>query len=265
MSGKYLITSLSSRIVYIILAFFSVLFRVYHPGTLSYLFILVSVLYIVGFEIYAQITRKNVKKTLKNTVAAMNLQTVNRLGSFPLPVVVCDGAGDILWYSEKFVDFAGEAFVAKLNNIKTLDRSLPSSDRPEVTIGEKTASVYVDKDETDNGVMYILYFFDKTDYAVLKREQQLLKPVAAYLTIDNYDELFKNIREGDSSVAVATIDDAVMHWAAQADGIIKKQRKTDTSSFLKTDLSSSFQPTVSIYSIKSEICLLSAPFRQRCQ
>jgi c-di-AMP phosphodiesterase-like protein len=225
MSGKYIITSLSSRIIYIVLAVFSVLFRIYHPGTLSYIFILVSVLYIIGFEIYARITKKNVKKTLKNTVAAMNLRTVNRLGAFPLPVVICDDGGDILWYSEKFVDFAGEPFVAKLNNVKTLDRLLPSSDLSELAIGEKTASVYVDKDETDNGTMFILYFFDKTDYAVLKREQQLLKPVAAYLTIDNYDELFRNIREGDSSVAVATIDDAVMHWAAQADGIIKKTEK----------------------------------------
>ena len=120
MSGKYIITSLSSRIIYIILAVFSVLFRIYHPGTLSYIFILVSVLYIVGFEIYARITKKNVRKTLKNTVAAMNLRTVNRLGAFPLPVVICDDGGNILWYSEKFVDFAGEPLVAKLNNIKII-------------------------------------------------------------------------------------------------------------------------------------------------
>ena len=225
MNGKYLVTALSSRIVYIILIVFSILFRIYFPGTLSYVFILVSVLYIVGFEIYARITKKNVKKTLKNTVAVMNLRTANRLGSFPLPVVICEESGNILWYSEKFVDLAGETFVSKLNNIKTVDRSLPASDRAEVSISDKTVAVYVDKDETSNGIMYILYMFDKTDYALLKREQQLLKPVAAYLTIDNYDELFKNIREGDSSVAVATIDDAVMQWAAKAEGIIKKTEK----------------------------------------
>ncbi|MBO5036481.1 MAG: DHH family phosphoesterase [Clostridia bacterium] len=225
MNGKYIVTSLASRISYIILAAFSILFRIYYPGTLSYVMILVSVLYIVGFEIYAQLTQRNVKKTLKNTIAVMNLNSVKRLGKFPLAVVVCDEKGDTLWYSDKFVDLAGEEYVSSLHNVKTLDRSLPESDRTGIVLGDKTLSVYVDKDETDGRRMNILYFFDRTDYAVLKREQQLLKPVAAYLMIDNYDELFRNIREGESSVAVATIDDAVMQWAAKTDGIIKKTEK----------------------------------------
>ena len=225
MNGKYIITSLSSRISYLILAVFSILFRIYHPGTLSYIFILVSVVYIIGFEIYARITKRNVKKTLKNTISIMNLNSVKRLGKFPLPVVICDNSGDILWYSEKFVDLAGEEFVSGLHNVKTIDRVLPDSDRSGISLGDKTLSVFVDKSEKDNTVLNILYFFDRTDFAVLKREQQLLKPVAAYLMIDNYDDLFRDIREGDSSVAVATIDDAVMQWAAKTDGIIKKTEK----------------------------------------
>ena len=174
MNGKYIITSLSSRISYVILAVFSVLFRIYYPGTLSYVLILVSVLYIIGFEIYAQLTQRNVKKTLRNTISVMNLNTVKRLGKFPLAVVICNDKGDILWYSEKFVDLAGEEYVSTLYNIKTLDRSLPGADRSGIVLGEKTLSVFVDKDETEDRKMNILFFFDRTDYAVLKREQQLL-------------------------------------------------------------------------------------------
>lgn len=225
MNGKYIITALSSRISYIILAAFSLLFRIYHPGMLSHIMLLVSVLYIIGFEIYAQITKRSVKKTLKNTLAVMDLKSVKRLGEFPLAVIICDNRGDILWYSEKFVDLAGEAFAAELHNVKSINRSLPDIGVSEVNIGEKTLSVYIDKDEREDRKMNILYFFDRTDYVLLKREQQLLKPVAAYLMIDNYDELFRNIREGESSVAVATIDDAVMQWAAKTDGIIKKTEK----------------------------------------
>jgi len=225
MSSKYLIITVASRISYVIVALFAVLFRINYPSELSYIFMLVAVVYIAGFEIFAQITRKSVRKTLKNTVSVMNLDAVQRLGEFPLPVIVCDDCGDILWYSECFVDLVGDESLSNVISVKSIDKNILSGEVSSVVFADKSFTVYIDKDNVDEKTLYILYFFDITDYTALKREQQLLKPVVAYVTVDNYDELFRNVREGDTSVAMAKIDDALMQWASKTDGIIKKTDK----------------------------------------
>ena len=222
MFGKYLVNSLVARLSYVILAIFCVLFRIYYPGTISYTFMLVSFCYIIIYEIYAALTRNNTKKVLKNTISVMNLNSVKRLSEFPLPVVVCDENGELLWYSEKFIVLIGETFLAKLKTIKALDENILTSKQSEVSVGDSAFEVYSDGCIINEKQMYILYFFDKTDYVTLQREQQLLKPVVAYILLDNYDEIFKNVKESDRSVAMAKIEDALSLWAQETSGIIRK-------------------------------------------
>lgn len=220
MTIKRILLEVSVRVSYLVLAVFCALFRFYYPSTLSYVFMVVSVLYVISFEIYVYISSRNMKKTLKKIASVSDSENIGRLYSFPMPLVACQSNGDIVWMNEKFVEILGDQYCSKLYSVKEFGSNILDSSPVTVSIADKVFSVYSYR--TSEKAPVTLIFDDNTDYSILKKEQQLLKPVVAYLMIDNFDELFKNIRESDTSVSVAKIDETIIDWASKTSGIIKK-------------------------------------------
>lgn len=222
MKGKYLITALSARIVYLVLALFSLLFQVFCPGILSNAFVLCSGCYILLYEIYARIMRHNVKKIMKNTVAMLDLTSLKRLEEFPIPILISDSDGEVLWYSESFCDAFGEEYTVSLDSVFSINKDILKQKTLTVDIEKGNYYICSDCSVMNGKELYVLYFFDKTELMTLKREHELSKPVVAYILVDNYDELFKNVKESDRAVAMASVDDTISKWTQGTTCILRK-------------------------------------------
>ena len=225
MKGKTLLTAVAARSSYIILAVFVVLFQVFNPGILSNAFLLCAGCYILLFEVYVHILRHNVKKIMKNTVAMLDLTSLKRLEEFPIPILICGADGEVLWYSECFCDTFGEEYTVNLNSVFKIDPDILKNRTVSVDFAGGNYYICSDCSVMNDKEMYVLYFFDRTDLVKLQTEHNNSKPVVMHILVDNYDELFKNVKESDRSVAMATIDDAISKWAQGTTCILRKIEK----------------------------------------
>lgn len=212
------------RLQYIILVLLAVCLYLSSSGhPVSYIIIAATALYIILFEIFLYLHNRNLKITSENILSFLDITARKRLTEFPIPVIISDNNGEIIWFSELFADCIGEDVAVTLKSVQAIDERLPDHrNLANVLFGGRSFSIYTDKSDMNGREMYIYYLFDTTDYNNLIHEHEMSAPVVSYLLIDNYDELFSMASEGEKNHAMAQIDEAVSAWLSDVKGILRK-------------------------------------------
>lgn len=215
------------RLQYIVLLLLSVfLFLSSGRHPFSYIVIAATALYMIAFEVFLHLHNRNLKLTSENILSFLDITARKRLTEFPIPVIISDGKGEIIWFSELFAESIGEEVAITLKSVQAIDERLPSKrNLSNVMFGGKSFSVYTDKSEMNGREMYICYLFDTTDYNNLILEHKMSSPVVGYFLIDNYDELFSMASEAEKNHAMAQIDEEVSAWLAKVKGILRKTER----------------------------------------
>ena len=229
--------------------------RVFEANTIPYLIALVlfavvtlvlKYLYLAAAEggaillliIYSFINRRKKRKALKAYIdsVAYNAETAkdSTLMNFPLPIVVFRLSDSrIIWGNEMFFSICGldgirtDASVAELIpefsgkwliEGKTQHPGLLEySGRKYQICGN---IVRPSKEDAGESFMGIAYWLDVTDYDNIRREYELSRPVAAVITIDNFDELVKNQPERTKNDLRDAVGDKLTQWSDDKNGIL---------------------------------------------
>lgn len=159
----------------------------------------------------------------------------NTLLNFPLPIVVFRlDDSRIIWGNEMFFSISG------LSGSRTdisLAELIPEFSGKWLMEGKtKSPDLFELKDRkyqicgnivrsgagdgNDQHFMAIAYWIDVTEYENIRDEHELSKPVAAILTIDNYEELMKNQPERVRNDLRDAVGDKLDQWGANTNGII---------------------------------------------
>ncbi len=182
---------------------------------------LLFVSYIVFNEIRLLLASRKKKNLAHAIVDMLNMTSQKRLVEFPLPIIISDEKGIILWYNEAFTDSTEENTLLTLHNVRQLDREILTRRTSEVRFDGKNYSVYMDCYQFgEANEMFILYLFDTTEHHLLQREYDLSRPVVAHLIVDNYDEVFTGMKESERSAVMALIDEEIDAWAQASGGIL---------------------------------------------
>lgn len=172
-------------------------------------------------EIRLFIARRKKKKLAHTVVDMLNMTSQKRLVEFPLPVVISDEKGDILWYNETFIDAVGEEAVIPLFTVRQLDATILENRVTELEFNGRFYSAYRDCYKfSEHREMFIFYLFDTTDYYLLHKEHELSRPVVAHLIVDNYDEVFTGMKGSERSALMALVDETIDAWAQESGGIL---------------------------------------------
>jgi len=179
-------------------------------------------LYILLFEIYFLIQNKDVHKLSRDVVSILNMTSQKRLIDFPIPIIISDSNGEIVWYNEIFIDTVGTEYMKNFNSTYQISEDLLTTRVLKVFFADKHFVSYQDCSILSGRELYIFYLFDISDHHTLIYEYNQTRPVVAHVLIDNYDELFQSAKESEKSSAMALIDEAVNKWAQDSNGILKK-------------------------------------------
>lgn len=217
------------RLHYILLAVFAVASNIVSDKPFFRILIIVTLVYIGGFELYAAIKRKSARSLSESFIDLLDFNEQERLMAFPLPVVLADRKGDIIWYNDPFIKATDGADLSKFDSVFKLSKDIFSKRTVKVSFASKYFTVVTDKCKIRERELAVLYFFDITDYQQLQIKYNQQKPVIAHILVDNYDELFQISKESEKSTAMAVIDNALTEWAQSVGGII---RKTEKDSYL---------------------------------
>ncbi len=157
----------------------------------------------------------------------------NTLSKIPVPLVIVDNKGRILWGNGIFIENVnGEIYGKKIGEFikefspkKVYDKTI--TEYSKVNIGDKfynvlTSTIDINGSKDENNFIVLLYFFDITNYYNIEKTYNEKKSIVMLLEIDSYDEVIKSTEEANRPALIAEIDKGVNSFASSIEGLIRK-------------------------------------------
>jgi len=186
------------------------------------LFILIA---IVRFKA----TRKKTKKRLVKLADRLDFSKRTSLESFPLPLLVCDNKGKIIWYNKLFYQSLIENSSPKSGLASDFTagysaEEIISSGSINVDFASNSYSVYAGRFIYGNNNYYALYFVDDTSLKETVRKYFATRPVVLLIETDNIDELNGGYKESERAEIRSGIEALIENWAGRFTCIMRKLR-----------------------------------------
>ena len=182
-------------------------------------------------------TRRETGQYLETLIDHTQGSTRDVMMNFPMPVVIATiGAGRILWWNELFEDImrTGDSVMEQrmtdfahgfdANWLLEMDGAKGVYPTP-VNVGGRVYELYgsiVSQPDGAPSTLMTLYWHDCTEDQDCRRRLEEGNPVAAVISIDNYEELVKGITDSEKSKVLSQIDQKVNEWAGPMHGLLRK-------------------------------------------
>ncbi len=192
-----------------------------------------AVLY-VYYGVVMKRRQRDVRHYLEELSDNIDIEEQQTLSQFPLPMTVCMiGTGQIVWCNEQFnqvYDMEDSLFDVVLEDIVPgFDATWLMEKRAaypsEVKIDDKYYMVIgslVKPQDNSTPVLMTLYWIDSTELVHLRREYEESRPVVSIISIDNYEELVKNVSDSEKATLLAAVDNRIGEWAKNVHGVLRK-------------------------------------------
>lgn len=157
----------------------------------------------------------------------------NTLSKIPMPLVIVNSEGEILWGNSLFTSVVPKNIYGKNINIIIKDFNIEKILDKKIDIFEKividknifnvlVSPIEINNNKHDKKYIVILYFIDKTDYYTIAEMYSDKKTVVALVECDNYDEVIKSTEEQNRPALIAEIDKRINSFASSLEGFIRK-------------------------------------------
>ncbi len=158
----------------------------------------------------------------------------------PIPLVLIETDGDIVWRSKKFVEEFGQVNdisnslnsivkeikldIEKNENVKEIVKQFNIGNKFYRIRGTVLKSKRKDK-RRQREYMLSLYFIDETKYNELFDTYNKSKPCIGVMMIDNYDEITQMILPERKIELLAKIEKTIIEWVTSTGGLIIKTER----------------------------------------
>ena len=196
----------------------------------------VIVVSILVYLLILFITYNNRKTSIDRIVKTIDsfmlkLKTDDSILDFPLPALIVNSDGEILWNNAGFDDlFKGvnkekyvESIIKELDedydeNFSGIDRELSIHDKHYRLLGN-----LVNVRKKGNQEKYLmLYFIDRNDYYKLYRAYEDSKDCVGIILVDNYDEVVQGVQDNEKASLIASVETHLRSWFEFTGGIFMK-------------------------------------------
>lgn len=186
---------------------------------------------------FSRIRRKEWNRFVEDLSTNLDVAGRNTLSKIPMPLVIVDSNGFILWVNSVFSEIVSKSFYGKNVNVfikdfniqKILDKNGGQFERVNVEkdIYNVLASpVEVGEDKQGKSYIILLYFINKTDFYTMYETYNEKKPVVALIEVDNFDEVNKSTEDIYRPALIAEIDNRINAFAASIESISRKYDDT---------------------------------------
>lgn len=186
----------------------------------------IILLYILLAEYYG-VKRKKIEldRYIEDIFFSMDKASKTVLAKIPLPAVILNDRGEIIWYNTHYSQTFNEneeikKLIKKYVTAKTeeLKGQIEFNGRYYSVL--KIESSFKKKREGDTSAT--LLFFDDTDYVQLKKSLATSRPVVAHIMIDNYEEALMSVEDVKRAVISSEIEKKLSEWASSIKAFLKK-------------------------------------------
>lgn len=150
------------------------------------------------------------------------------LQSFPLPLVMVDEAGRLLFCNKLFISQVTDDTVPVVG--MPLEQLFEGVTNDQLATGHALAlqhnrrqyTAVVSTIRCDKGQRYILYLSDDTELKDTAAEYKASRPVVLQICIDNLEEATERLRAGDRARIIGQIETMLEDWISGDGGILQK-------------------------------------------
>lgn len=180
------------------------------------------------------IRQREITKYIENLTFNIDSAAKDTLLNFPMPLVVLELDGTIIWYNSSFRKiFDGEALLEKTIHSfieelspESLTSGISNISR-EIVVNSKHYSVLgnfvkIDKKADNKSYILMLYFIDNSELVELRKKYENEKVTVGMIVIDNYDDLMQSMADSNRSQMLAEIEKQVTRWAEHTGGVLRK-------------------------------------------
>lgn len=220
---------------------------------------------LLGFLTYYYISSNSRRKVeiasyIENLNFNIDAATKDTLLNFPMPLVVTERNGSVIWYNSSFKKISEKEdisekvikpFVEEIEAVSHIAANAegplpsaagsangslsgvpqnPSSASKQISLNgmhyQVLCNVVGQERKPDAGSsILILYFIDITQFVELKKSYADEKITTGIIVIDNYDDLMQSMEDANRPQMLAEIDKRVVQWMFHTNGIIKKYER----------------------------------------
>lgn len=218
----------------LLLLIFSVFGFVTDNNAVAFALVAAFVLVLVTDILYAALSLKATRKYVKKVNDSFSSQDIETVDNFPLPSVMCDMRGNIVWYNQTFeaeilTDYAGKNLNMgdffkdfKYSQYASLKNTSAEFDG-------KKFSVFITKIKSQSVPMLCFYFFDDTYLKNTELEYNLSRPFIMLILVDNIEQLSRQLTDSKFAQVSSGIESHIENWLKNEPLILKK---TGNGSFL---------------------------------
>ena len=208
------------------------------PSIFIYIAIIVYTMWVTGKK------RTEIENHIKSVTSDVDTASKGNLINTPIPLVLIETNGNIIWRSKKFVtEFENIDIATNLNPIvKEIKLDIEKSDETveiskQFKIDKKVYRIRGsvvktkrrDKRKQQKEYILSLYFMDETKYNELFDAYNNSRPCIGIAIIDNYEDIIQRILPENKIELLAKIEREIIDWVTSTGGLIIK---TERDSFV---------------------------------
>lgn len=215
------LTHTSSNIYGFIIIVFNIIIALYDRKIGIIAFFVVFIYFIYNYRINIR-QRKKLVEYIENLTLNIDSASKDTLLKFPLPMMIAEYTGEIVWYNQKFASIInGQKLIGKNYNdfLPDLSQAILSKINKisNVEFENKFYDVYItiveiDGYKNEKRFLNLFYFVDVTDHKMLLDRIRLQNIVFGYLHVDNYDDVLNSTPEVYRTNIASDIEKRIYDW-----------------------------------------------------
>ena len=188
----------------------------------------ILILYIFLVSVFLNfISKKDL--IIKQLFFDYGLKDERDFAKIPVPVIVCNETGDVLWHN-----FCFKKLVQTKKNIIGLNfkditkkplKEFPYKNPEFIEIEGVSFKVY--SKYLESSATFLIYLENISEFLSLKREYKISKPCVLYIMVDNYQEIFTNKKDSEKSNLMGKINNVVEEFVDGYFGFMQKYRENE--------------------------------------
>ena len=217
-----------------------------NPG-LGYTILVGDVIYLIASVLCYEYTEKMINNELLTAGFEQSQIQKQILKELPVPYVMTDQSGTIIWYNKQFSEIAGQKIIKK--SITQIFPGLYKKVFPqngqtkEYCITQEEHKYHVEwksmifknlergkeeeiqDDGAEGDVLQVFYFFDETQLRGYEEESKKKSLVDGLIYIDNYEEILDDIDAVKRSMLIAVADRKINKFIQNVSGVVKRTER----------------------------------------
>ncbi len=176
---------------------------------------------------YSLLSLKNTKKYVSAVNSALLGDSNGAVEDFPLPAVMCDEFGNIVWYNDKFsaeviecID-TNELTIAEFIDDFSFEK-LSQERIVNASYGENEYTAFIVKVNSESKPMLCMYLFDDTALKEVAYEYTYSRPFVMLMLVDNIEQLSRKLTDSRFAQVLSGIETKIEDWLKNENVILKK-------------------------------------------